>query len=278
VWIPRRLATAEADPAIIDVVLAMFVNARCGVARSSPWKPPRPGGPTVRGETAAIIGLLRLANLLPADPKGSVPRTRRALKKCGCCVKHDASPRAYTFAWELEAAWLRTVDRTDPREVAVWSCCSTALGFLLRPKYVLRVEPEEVRLLQPPDTWQLRWQRDDKARTAARPPGAPGLTQVPKDGLPARHPRLSASACRVMNVALRCMQVMRPAEAKGPIFARVERLRNAAATPKGAVRFEWRPPLPGGGRGPPVPAAWWPGTKLSQDQVKRNMVRFLTPL
>ena len=177
-WLPPRLRDARATEAVVDFVLASFVNARCGVARGSPWTPPRPEPPSVRGETAAVIGLLRLAGVLPADPRGSLPRTRRTLRKCGCCVKHDASPRAYSFAWELEAAWELSVDRSDPREVCVWCCCATALGYLLRPKYVRNVEPHELRP-DAPGSSVLRWARDDKTRPAPRPPGAPALRQVP---------------------------------------------------------------------------------------------------
>ena len=281
-WLPRRLSSATATAEVVDVVLAMFVNARCGVATASPWQPPTPDPPTVRGEVNAIVGLLRLAGLLPADPKGTIPRTRRAMRKCGCTDKLDASPRAYTFAWELTVAWLRTVDRSDPREVAVWCCCAVALSLLLRPKYVRRVTPADITSCQPqaPDTWILRWKRDDKARPAARPAGAPGLREAPASGLPAKHPRLSASAAAALNVAMHVMGGMRPAGVdSGPIFRRVERARQGAVVPKGAVPFTWHPPV-AHGHAPkePVPAYWWPGTGLSSGVIKRHLVRFLTPI
>lgn len=273
-WLPPRLSRARAVHDTIDITLAAYVNARCGVARNSPWDPPRPQPPSVRGEVAAVVGLLRLADLLPADPKGTIPRTRRTMRKCGCCQKHDASPRAYTFAWELEAAWRIGVDTADPTAVMVWCLCVTAIAFLLRPKYVRSLIPHELRPVR--GVWELRWQRDDKGRPVARPPDAPALTWVPESGLPARHPRLTAAAGTMLRRALAIANTAPPRGAtEGPMFCRVEVARRpGAAVPKGAVAKPWVPP----GGGTPVPTYWWTGSQLSARIIKRHIVRFLTPV
>ena len=273
-WAPARLTRAAVTHDTIDVTLAAYVNARCGVARRSPWQPPRPQPPGVRGEVSAVIGLLRMADLIPADPKGTLPRTRRTLRKCGCCRKYDASPRAYTFAWELEAAWHWGVDKNDPTAVMVWCLCVTAVVLLLRPKYVRSVTPQELRAEG--GVWRLRWQRDDKGRPVHRPPDAPELRWVPESGLPAEHPRLTAAGGTLIRRALSIASVAPPrAEGENPLFCRVEPVRRLdAAVPKGAVAKAWNPP----GGGPPVPAYWWPRSPLSPRIIKRHLVRFLTPV
>ena len=276
-WAPPRLVKAPAVHDAIDVILAAYVNARCGVARRSPWSPPRPQPPGVRGEVSAVIGLLRLADLLPPDPKGTIPRTRRTLKQCGCCHKYDASPRAYTFAWELEAAWRLGVDKTDPTAVMVWCLCVVAVFFLLRPKYVRSLVREEI---SPVDGhWRLKWQRDDKGRPVHRPPDAAELKWVPESGLPARHPRLTAADGVLLRHALTIARSAPPQAEEGPMFCRVEAVRRPdkpVPERKGVrpVAKPWHPP----GGGPAVPAYWWPHSMLSSRIIKRHMVRFLTPV
>lgn len=272
-YLPVRLSRARAVHDVIDIVMATYVNARCGVARASPWQPPRPLPSVVRGEVGAIVGLMRLAALLPPDPRGTIPRTRRALKKCGCCQKYDASPRAYTYAWELEAAWRVSVDHRDPTAVFVWCLCMTAVVFLLRPKYVRMVVPRE--FAREMGIWRLTWQCDDKGRPAARPAGASALRWVPASGIPARHPRLTAGGGPLVHRAISTAKAARPSE-DGPLFCRVERARTDKV-PKGAVSRPWKPTGPAAG-GPEVPAYWWPQSQLSEVSIKRHMVRFLTPI
>lgn len=275
-WMPQRLARQKATHDKLDLVLALYVNARCGVARQSPWSPPRPQPSVVRGEVGAIVGLMRLAILLPSDPKGTIPRTRRAMRKCGCCQKHDASPRSYTFAWELEAAWRLTLDHSDPTAVSVWGLCATAVSLLLRPKYARGVVPAELSAVVHRGGWQLTWQRDDKGRPAARPPSAPALRWVPEAGLPARHPRITAAGGPLIRRAIATAKAARPpGYDRTPLFCRVERARTQRA-PKGAVARPWVPVH--GARREPVPAFWWPHARLSPPIIKRHLVRFLTPL
>ena len=272
---PQRLATATPSHAIVDIVLAAFVNARCGVARTRPrvWGSALPEPTSVRGEVAAIVGLLRLADLVPHEPRGSLPRMRRALRKCKCCDKHDASPRAYTFMWELEAAWRLSVDRNDPRQCLVWAMCVVAVCFLLRPKYARLCTVGEL-VIQSTRSAELRWRRDDKGRPVGRPANAPGLTVVPPTGLPAKHPRLTAAAGDMLAIAIDILRRTVPRGAEQPAFPRVETARQTRVVPTGAVRYDWVPP----GGGESVPAFWWPATPITGDQWTRNMRVFLLPI
>ena len=270
--LPERLASAPPTHDMIDIVLAAYVNARCGVARRRPreWKQ-LPSRSVVRGEVGAVVGLLRLAELLPADPRTSIPKTRRTLKKCRCCDRHDASPRAYTFMWELECAW-RTgaVNRADPRACIVWCMCVVGVCFVLRPKYIRYATLAE--LTTRPRMFQLRWQRDDKGRPVGRPAGAPEVKVVPPTGLPARHPRLTTAANAMLSIAMHILLHLTPSRAvHNLVFPRVEAARQTTRTPVRATRHVWRPP----GGGTPVMAYWWLDTPMTSEQWTRNMRSFL---
>jgi len=272
---PQRLATAKPSHDIIDLVLASYVNARCGVARKRPraWGT-LPERSTVRGEVAAVVGLLRLADLLPDDPRGSLPKMRRTLRKCKCGQKHDASPRAYTFLWELETAWRISIDRKDPRQCMVWAMCIIAVYFLLRPRYARLCAMAEL-VVTSPRSAELKWQRDDKGRPIGRPAGAPGLTLVPQTGLPARHPRLTAASGDVLATAINIIsRLAPPRRGDQPVFPRVEIARQTRVVPTGAVLHDWVPP----GGGEPVPAFWWRDSPMTSSQWSRNMRTFLTPI
>jgi len=261
---------------MVDIVLALYVNARCGVARRRPpeWGK-LPERSVVRGEVSAIVGLLRLAGVLPHDPRGSIPKTRIALRKCKCCEKHEASPRGYTFMWELEAAWRLGVDRSDPREVCVWAWAVVTICYLLRPVYTRSLSQAEVSGHEA-GARTLRWQRDDKGRPAGRPADAPALTVAPPASLPAKHPRLTAASHPLLRTALSILEKNRPAsrDATDLLFCRVEAARTTRV-PKGAIARPWKPP---GGTREPVTAYWWPRTPLSEEMVTRHLRRFLTPI
>ena len=256
-FIPHRLAAAAASHAMIDVVLAAYVNARCGVAKRRPpeWKK-LPERSVVRGEVGAITGLLRLADALPADPRGSIPRARLTMRKCKCNDKHEASPRSYTFVWELEAAWRLSVDRNDPREVIVWCWCVVAIFFLLRPVYARALTPTELKRSECKRMFLLRWQRDDKGRPAGRPTNAPTLRVALPCGLPAKHPRLTAAAHPLLTTALAILQQAKPpGDPTAPLFCRVEAARQTGgrylSTPSadlGRHQAEAKPAPPTGGQ------------------------------
>lgn len=299
----RALATADA----LDVTLAAFVSMRLRVAtRRQPTLPPSwterpiPDPVAVKGEVSAILGLLRLASLLPADPKGTVPRTRRVMRKCGCLARHGASPRGYTFLWELIAAWNTAIPRNDPRALAVATLATTAIHFLLRPIYVRSVSPSQIRP-EPPDRWILRWGEADKTRPARAGPApaaaaagagsstsapAPAPTPAPTTSntahpalrsLPPKHPRISAAQGELLSELQRRWRSIRmavPEPEVGPLFCRTEVARQTAKVPKGAHLVRWRPEA----GSDPVPVLIWPRSRLSERIIKRELVRFLSPI
>ena len=185
--LPAMLATAVAAHATLDIVLSSYVAARRRVhVRTAPppeWEPPLPEPASVRGEVSAIVGLCRLAALLPPDPRGTLPLTRRVMRKCGCLARHAASPRSYTFVWELQEAWFAGyVPRDNPQAVGAFGWFLSAAGFVLRPRYVRAAEPWNIV----PDqarhhAWRLDWTRGDKTRQ-------PELTEE------AAHARAAAAA------------------------------------------------------------------------------------
>ena len=279
-FLPSRLADAAPSHDMVDTVLAAYVNTRCGLTRSKPreWKSLPTCRASIRGEVGAIVGLLRLAGLLPANPSGTLPRLRQTIKKTKCDQRHEASPRAYTFAWELEAAWrLGHVRRDNPRMVIVWCMCVVSLYFLLRPKYTRLVIRAELPPVAHAGAFTLRWQRDDKGRPVGRPSAAPGLTVVPPSGIPASHPRLSAAGGDLLRTAMDILRTHVPPALRTSgslLFCRVESARQSARVPKGAVAHPWTPP----GGGAPVPAYWWPDTPITPTQWTNNMRTFLTPI
>ena len=176
---PRALLDAVATARSVDILLAGFTSARCGTARRQAipegWRRDDLNAPqwrrSVGSEVAAIIGLLRLAKVLPADPRGTIPITRRVLRKCKCLSKLEASPRAYTFAWELRAAFACGSACRDARTFAVFSLLVTCLYFLLRPRYG---KGARRRNLYPartdgPQHYRFKWSSGDKTNQ----PGAP---------------------------------------------------------------------------------------------------------
>lgn len=286
--LPPKLRDGEVTQGTIDFTLASFVGARCRTARRSrgsrprEWKGSRPAPTSVGGETNALIGLARVAGILPGTPQGSIPRTRRALRVHGCMRKLDASPRAYTFHWELAAARKHC---TSPQAVAVWSLCVISLYFLLRPRYAreagalnLRREAGD-RYAFHLDTGDKTNQPrrmpctssssddDDEARPRARARArAPRKTETE---LPAAHPRYTVASGRMLHEAMTTWTEIRgKVEGSQPWFCRIEPARQTTRAPKHARATTCN--------GSPC---WiWPDTKLTPEVIKRNMVAFLTPI
>lgn len=302
---PSPLRQALASASTIDILLSSFVTCRlrAGTRRAhavpDQWKGrPIPDPVSVRGEVAATVGLLRLAALLPADPRGTLPITRRAMKKCGCLVRKEASPRGYTFLWEWIAAWEHgIVPRDNPQAIAVAALGVTAIHFLLRPIYVRSLAPREIT----PDGagWLLRWAHGDKTRrrragggaaAAATAAGAgsggasaaaacggssegAGSSTPAMRGLPPSHPRLSAAEGSLLSTLLTAWRRMRGPDATGRLFCRTERARQTSKVPKGARLVQWQLE-----EEEPVPTFIWPDSRMSERMIKTWMVRFLTPL
>jgi len=232
---------------------------------------------------------MRLAALLPADPRGSIPRTRRVMRKCGCLRRHGASPRSYTFLWEVIAAWKHgIIPRDNPTAVAVATLCATAIHFLLRPIYVREVTPAQLTRDGPPPStgWILRWEPGDKSRQphlgpaasaagagGAQPPAAPSHTATtrPTRGHPAlralhpKHPRVSAAEGHFLTELQEAWRSLR-GDDTGPLFCRVEIARQTKKVPPGAVLRYWKY-----SRGPPVPTFLWPRSRMSERTIKRGM-------
>jgi len=296
---PAPLRQALASQSAIDILLSSFVNARLRVGRRrntavpDSWRErdvPQPL--SVRGEVSALLGLIRLAALLSADPRGTVPRTRRVMRKCGCLARHGPSPRSYTFLWELEAAWRHgSIPRNDPTAMAVAGLCVSAIHFLLRPRYVKEVSPAQMPRDGPPGGrgWLLRWEKGDKVRQPHLGPAAPSGSQAGSEAtaLPKRpagrahaavtqlhpkHPRVSAAEGRLLTELQDAWRSVR-GESDGPLFCRVESARQTSKAPPGAVLRTWRY-----NNGPAVPTWFWLKSKMTDRIIKRWMVRFLTQI
>lgn len=293
---PLRQALATHDS--IDILLSSFVNARLrvGVRRNmiipEPWTArPVPDPTSVKSEVSALLGLMRLAALLPADPRGTVPRTRRVMRKCGCLARHGASPRSYTFLWELQAAWRHgAIPRNDPTAIAVATLCVTAIHFLLRPRYARAVAPAQLTRDGPPPSkgWLLRWEHGDKSRQPhlgpALPPSGdareqpPAKSSTPRHGHPSmrtlhpKHPRVSAAEGELLT-ELQCAWRSLRGDDAGPLFCRVEPARQTKKVPPGAVLRTWSL-----NNGQSVPSFLWLKSQMSERIIKRWMVRFLTPI
>lgn len=313
-WLPLAVQRAAACHDMIDFVLAGFVGSRCRVhkrrVRPIPWRGSAPMPSSVRSEVNAIVGLTRAAGMLPADPKGTIPRTRMTMKRCGCCNKYDASPRAYTVGWELAAA-RRMVPFGSVRMWAVWCIASFAIGFLLRPLYARTAGREHITGFGG-GRWQLRWDQGDKTAPAPIAPHVPQASDEddPSDdgessgssssaasaagaaavtataarrrparkpirispvsaGLPKAHPRRTASAAPMLDIALReWIPIRGPCEPGEPLFCRIEDARNPDRCPGGARAVKWR------GKD-----CWlWPKTPLSSAVIKAQLTSFLTPI
>jgi hypothetical protein len=303
---PAALATAVAQHDAIDITLSSYVAARLRVhKRTLPppeWRPPHevPEPPSVKGEVSAIVGLCRLAALLPPDPRGTLPLTRRVMRKCGCFSKHAASPRAYTFAWELQTAWRAGhVPRNNPQAVAAFNWFMCALQFVLRPRYVRAAQ--YVNIL--PDAasaqaWRLDWVHGDKTRqpelteeaavalaakaagagsgrggaSSSRSRTAPRHVAEIMDNLPARHPRVTCSAGTLFDETLRQWREFRGAD-PGPLFCRTEVARQTAKVPPGARLLSWHAP-----DGTRVPTYVWHASPISDRILKRWLVAILAPI
>lgn len=305
--LPAALRQAVANPDIIDIVLSAFVSARLRVHTARKRLPeqwtqrPVPEPTSIRGEVNAIIGLLRVAALLPADPRGSVMRTRRIMRKTGCLDKHAASPRGYTFLWELATAWdSGIVPRDNPQAVAAMGLFVNAVQFLLRPRYARAVSPLEIRH-EAGGRYRLRWGHPDKtrpkrlgaadagavhpavkkARAAAAGTGAaaaPGAGPCEEGTtLPAKHPRLTGSQGKLLHEMHQLWRPMREAlgAPEGPLFCRVEIARQTRVIPLRAVLTTWAAPDSGK---PPVNVFVWPYSMMSEKILKRWLVQFLTPI
>lgn len=292
---PAPLLRAAATPATFDVLMAGYVTVRTRRSRRA-RRPPEWDGSTVkptsvRNEVNAVVGLARVAGILRGDPKGSLPQMRRVMKACGCNAKSDASPRCYSFAWELAAA-MRLGHVNGPTAFAVWALCVTATHLVLRPRYVRGLNGAELTHCGG-DRYSLRYERGDKTNQPAMPPassaGAGGqedpTSQPPAvdgdvsdsddtvpatDGLPTAHPRQTGAAGAVLHAALATWHDIRgPVDKDLPVFCRIETARTDKA-PKGAQPARY---------GPEGTPCWvWPATQLSEKVIKREMVKFLTPI
>ena len=315
---PTPLLSAVATPGVVDVLLSSYVSARLRLGRRRTQLPPQwttegssiPEPPSVKGEVGALVGLLRLAAVLPPDPRGTLPLTRRVMRKSGCYSKHASSPRAYTFAWELTLAWRRQlVPRDNPVAFAAFALFLTAIHFLLRPIYARSVEPG----MMTPDAsvrhaWRLDWERGDKSRqpaltaavvaaqrkyqaeaeaasaaaSGAGPSDAAGAGHRPRPagrreaaffaGLPSQHPRVTGTQGRLFDATLRTWMAFRGA-GRGPLFCRVEVARQTKKVPAGAKLRQWTTPA-----GRSVPCFVWEDKKMSERILKRWLVTFLTPV
>ena len=293
--LPALLRQAVATPDVCDMTLSAFVAGRLRVNTSGKRIPeewqdrPIPEPISVRSETMAIVGLMRTARIIPADPRGTLPALRRTMRKTGCLNRNGASPRGYTFLWELVEAWNRgIVPRNDPQAVAALGLYVTGIQFLLRPKYVREVQPHE--LIHCGDTrYRLVWAWADKARSAAMTAAsaaasrrsaptaaaaATGNTRTnPLDKrLPAKHPRVSASQGDLLHTLHHTWRQVRGSD-PGPLFCRTEVAKQTFKLPPGATLVQWRTTS-----GTAVPTFIWKRSKMSERILKRWLVRFLTPI
>ena len=305
--LPTRLTNATATHDVIDVLLADYVNRRTRRARRVPippeWtgdgsSPPQPQ--SVRGEVCSIIGLARTAGLLPADPRGTIPKTRKTMRACGCMKKNNPSPRHYTFLFELIAAYKQGRAGTDIRRWAVWCFAVTAIHFLLRPKYARAINDKELVHVSG-DRYRLEFARGDKTNQPPLPPAASaaaaarrddagcssdssteddeteqedrpasGVSRpVPPKGLPAAHPRYTGSAGPWLHKAQSLWRVVRgECGADEPLFCRVEAARQHSKVPKGARRVKFDD----------LNCYIWPKTPLSAQTIKKELVAMLAPI
>lgn len=296
--LPHMLTQAVATPDIVDVLLCAYVSGRLRVRTARRRVPPEwlgrpiPEPTSVRGEVMALVGLLRLAAILPPDPRGSLLRLRRVLKKTGCLARHGASPRGYTFLWELGLAWdSGIVPRDNPQAVAALTLYVTGIHFLLRPIYVRSVEPTELTHVES-TRYKLKWKWADKARAellaaqrcgfhpgaaaAARSTGAavrePEVAAAGPNGkVPAKHPRITGSQGKLLHELQQLWRVVRGSD-DGPLFCRIEPARQIGRTPPGAVLTHWEH------RGERTPAYMWTRSRMSEKILKQWLVRFLTPI
>jgi len=315
---PATLLSSVVTPGVAHVVLSSFVSARLRLGRQGTRLPPQwttkrssvPEPPSVKGEVGALAGLMRLAAVLPPDPRGTLPWTRRVMRKSGCYSKHASSPRAYTFVWELVLAWKRgLVPRDNPTAFASFALFLNAIQFLLRPIYARSVEPPMVTPdAGTPCAWRLDWTRGDKSRqpmltaavvaaqrkhqadaaaasataSGAGAADARGAGQRPRQGrrreaaffagLPAKHPRVTGTQGRLFDATLRTWRAFR-GDRKGPLFCRVEVARQTKKVPSGAALRQW--PTPDGRL---VPCFVWEDKMLSERILKRWLVAFLMPI
>ena len=301
--LPSRLSNATASHNIIDVVLADFVTRRTRRAKRSrlppQWTEESAGIPqpqSVRNEVGSIIGLMRVAGLLPADPRGSIPKTRRTMRSCGCMKKSQASPRHYTFLWELIAAYQHGLATTSVSRFVVWALAVTAIHFLLRPRYARMVDDKEVAHVEGV-RYRLEFARGDKTNQPHLPPAAsaaaarttPGgggaadsassassdgddddaAREVVQRSVPTAHPRYTGSAGVWLHRAQRMWRKVRGhCNDKEPLFCRVEPARQTTKVPVGAVctTFDGEK------------CYMWPNTKVSPYRIKKELVAMLTPI
>jgi hypothetical protein len=294
---PRRLLDALATHGACDLLLSSFVAARCGVgkrARPREWRQDGLDAPSwrdsVRAETSALIGLMRLSRVLPPDARGTIPLTRAVLRKCGCLGKNEASPRAYTFMWELEAAYRLGTPLRCPRAFAVFTLCVIALCFLLRPRYARWARRHNLWRAHADgaERYRFRWGAGDKtnveavpsatarAAAAARPrrraadpgTGAAGGAAGPSGG-PVALTRLTAARHTLLDsVVSEWVALRRPLEDPGVLVCRTEVRRRAGALPAGSRAAVWRG----------IPVLLWPDTPLSSPIIHLEMRRFLAPV
>ena len=294
--LPTRITNATATHNLIDIVLADFVMRRTGRARRvaipRPWRDggvPQPQ--SVRTEVCSIIGLLRVAGLLPVDPRGSIPKTRRAMRACGCQKKAQASPRHYTFLWELIEAYKHGLATSDVCRLAVWCFAVTAIHFLLRPRYARLVSGREISRVSG-RRYRLRFARGDKTNQPPLPPAVPAAAAANDDtdmsddsdvddrkdasarstlhrSVPTAHPRYTGSAGPWLHLAQRLWREVRgECGDTEPLFCRVEPARQTGKVPVGAVRTTFNG----------SDCFMWTATKLSEYRIKRELVAMLTPI
>lgn len=301
---PPALQQAEATAGVVDVLLSSYVSARLRVAKRTPpppaWASPKqvPEPTTVKGEVMALVGLCRMAAILPADPRGTLPLTRRVLRKTGCYAKHAASPRAYTFLWELAEAWRSgAVPRDNPQAVAAFGMFLTAVQLLLRPLYARSLESGQLSLERARQfAYRLEWDKGDKSRqpaltaaaaaagaAAAGAGGAAGSAE-PRGSrrrraeadllanLPAKHPRVTGTCGKLMHHVVETWRRFRGDES-GPLFCRTEPARQTGKVPRGALLKQWQYR-----DGLTVPCFVWPASKMSERTLKRWLVTFITPV
>ena len=288
--LPPMLTQAVVTPDIADVLLSAYVCARLRIRTArrrvpSAWiDRPAPEPASVRGEVSAIAGLLRLAALLPADPKGTLMRARRTMKKCGCLDRHAASPRGYTFLWEVALAWSTgVVPRHNLQAVVACALFVTAIHLLLRPRYARAVAPTEIRH-ESSTRYVLRWRWQDKARPGRLQPSAaaagaaaprvavPAAAEGPQaHGIPAKHPRISAASGELLHHLQQVWRKVR-GDSPGPLFCRVEPATQTHRVPPGATLVQWHH------EGRDYPTFVWHHSQMSERVLKKWLVAFLTPM
>lgn len=309
--LPSRLSNSIVNHDLLDIILADFVARRTRRARRAPipeeWQPPavQPQPQSVRNEVCSIIGLARVAGLLPSDPKGTIPHTRRTMRACGCMKRGGASPRHYTFLWELITAYRHGHATTDVSRFSVWCFAVTCIHFLLRPRYGRLVNDVELTHAQG-DCYCLEFGRGDKTNQPALPPTATAATAaagaaagqvpvvshdpalafssssssdddgvaetralLPPRGLPSAHPRVTGSAGPWLHAAQRQWREVRGGcGVNEPLFCRAEPARQTTRVPVGARRARFR------GNDCYI----WPATTLTPARIKKELVAMLAPV